>query len=114
MADKFLKLKRALFDKCYASLNEKQREAIYTVNNPLLVLAGAGSGKTTVLVKRIVHIIKYGNGYYSDIVPEFADDRYIAEMEEALRADGIDAACLRIEGAPPAMISSFCFFHLAI
>ncbi|MBQ3517268.1 MAG: UvrD-helicase domain-containing protein, partial [Lachnospiraceae bacterium] len=40
-----------------------QREAVFTVNNPLLILAGAGSGKTTVLVRRITHIIKYGNAY---------------------------------------------------
>ena len=59
--EKFLKLKRALFDKCYASLNSKQRDAVFTVNGPLLILAGAGSGKTTVLVKRVVFIIKYGN-----------------------------------------------------
>ena len=59
-------LKRKLFDKYYNFLNNKQREAIYNVNGPLLILAGAGSGKTTVLVNRIAHIIRYGNAYYSD------------------------------------------------
>ena len=63
--ERFLKLKRALFDKCYANLNSKQKEAVYTINGPLLVLAGAGSGKTTVLVKRVVFLIKYGNAYCS-------------------------------------------------
>lgn len=62
----FLKAKRALFDRIYRKLNKDQREAIYTVNGPLLVLAGAGSGKTTVLVRRISHLIKYGNAYYDD------------------------------------------------
>ena len=57
--------KRALFDKVYSSLNDRQREAVFTVNNPLLVLAGAGSGKTTVLVNRVGFIIKYGNAYFS-------------------------------------------------
>ena len=79
--ERFLNLKRALFNKCYATLNEKQREAIFTVNNPLLVLAGAGSGKTTVLVKRVVFIIKYGDAYYSDVIPEYADEQYLEEME---------------------------------
>ena len=90
--EKFLKLKRALFDKCYASLNPMQRESVYTVNDPLLVLAGAGSGKTTVLVKRVVFLIKYGNAYYTDFVPPFADQSYLAEMEQALRDPDITAA----------------------
>ena len=40
--EQYLMAKRALFDRVYASLNDRQREAVYTVNNPLLVLAGAG------------------------------------------------------------------------
>ncbi len=82
--ERFLKLKRALFDKCYANLNNKQKEAVYTVNGPLLVLAGAGSGKTTVLVKRVVFLIKYGNAYFNDEVPPYADEGYLAEMKAAL------------------------------
>ena len=90
--EKYLRLKRALFDKCYASLNEMQRQAVYTVNDPLLVLAGAGSGKTTVLVKRVVFIVKYGNAYYNDEIPEFVDEEYIKEMEDALAQDSTSAA----------------------
>ena len=38
-------------------MNDRQREAIYYINGPLLILAGAGSGKTTVLVNRIANLI---------------------------------------------------------
>ncbi len=90
--ERYLTLKRALFDKCYASLNEKQKEAVYTVNGPLLVLAGAGSGKTTVLVKRVVFLIKYGNAYYHDIVPDYADEEYLKQMQAALESPDINEA----------------------
>ena len=80
----YLTLKRALFDKYYEKLNDKQREAVYHINGPLLILAGAGSGKTTVLVNRLAYIIRYGNAYYSDAVPLEADEKTISEMKEAM------------------------------
>ena len=62
----FLTLRRELIKKDFGNMNERQFEAVTTVNGPLLVLAGAGSGKTTVLVRRIAFIIKYGNAYASE------------------------------------------------
>lgn len=100
---RYLNAKRRLFDKAYSSLNEKQREAVFTVNDPLLVLAGAGSGKTTVLVKRIAFIIKYGNAYLSDFVPYDADESYVETLEAAYSL-GID----EIETILPAFSSNPC------
>ncbi len=81
--DRYLKAKRVLFNKAYSELNEEQRKAVFTVDGPLLILAGAGSGKTTVLVKRIAFIIKYGNAYFSDYVPFDITEQEVANLEFA-------------------------------
>lgn len=81
---RYLAAKQRLFDRYYeASLNPEQREAVCTVNGPLLILAGAGSGKTTVLVRRIAHIIKYGNAYYATEIPDGMTEADVAAMERA-------------------------------
>jgi len=49
----------------FGALNEVQRRAVFTVKGPLLILAGAGSGKTTVLVRRIENLILFGDAYSS-------------------------------------------------
>ena len=55
-------------------MNEMQFKAVTSVNGPVLILAGAGCGKTTVLVNRIANLVKFGNAYNSNYVPEVNDD----------------------------------------
>lgn len=79
--NEFLELRKKIIEKDFARMNDKQKQAIFTVNGPLLILAGAGSGKTTVLVNRIANIIKYGNAYNDVFIPEFVDEACINKLK---------------------------------
>ncbi|MBR5515806.1 MAG: UvrD-helicase domain-containing protein [Clostridia bacterium] len=89
---KYYEIKEKCFDKIYSFLNDRQKEALKTVNGPLLVVAGAGSGKTTVLVNRIAGIIRYGTAYQSTNIPYGIADQDIIEMENALSMEVEDLA----------------------
>lgn len=82
--NEFLSLKRSLFEKLYDNLNREQKQAVFTVNGPLLVLAGAGTGKTTVLVNRIAHIVRFGNAYRSDNIPPDITESRLNELKGAM------------------------------
>ncbi len=89
--EKYLNLKRKLFEKVFGeALNPEQCRAVFTTEGPLLVLAGAGSGKTTVLVNRIAYIIQYGNAYFSEYAPPELSEALISEMEALLQGPAED------------------------
>ncbi len=69
----FMKLKRKVLEKRFSHMNPMQSQAIFNVNGPLLILAGAGSGKTTVIINRIAYMIKFGDAYNNDYMPDNAD-----------------------------------------
>lgn len=66
---RFLKARKKIIEMDFKGLNSKQLQAVMATEGPLLVLAGAGSGKTTVLIQRIANLIKYGRASDTDEIP---------------------------------------------
>lgn len=66
----FAALRRRVIAQAFGNLNPRQLEGVLTTEGPLLLLAGAGSGKTTVLIHRIANLLRYGRGADAQEVPE--------------------------------------------
>ena len=82
---RFAAARRAYIARQFSDMNPRQLEAVLTTRGPLLLLAGAGSGKTTVLINRIANLIRYGCGADSSEVPDGVteDDVLFLEAEAA-------------------------------
>ena len=66
----------------FQKLNPRQREGVLTTEGPLLLLAGAGSGKTTVLINRVANLLRYGRGSDSEDIPIPVTEDEAAFLEE--------------------------------
>ena len=65
----FIALRQKALERRFSHLNPMQREAVFQVYGPILILAGAGSGKTTVVINRIAGMVKFGDAYNSAYIP---------------------------------------------
>ena len=81
MLSRFVTARRHYILSQYQNLNDMQKEAVATTEGPLLLLAGAGSGKTTVLINRIANLIKYGRGSDSNEVPDTVTEDDVLFLE---------------------------------
>ena len=84
LQQRFLELRKKYIEKCFSGLNSVQSQAVFKVDGPLLILAGAGSGKTTVLVNRIANLVRFGRAYDSDVIFGDVTESEIKEVEEAI------------------------------
>ena len=84
---RFITARRKYIASTFSELNEMQIEAVMTTEGPLLLLAGAGSGKTTVLINRIANLIRYGSGSDSQYVPENISSEDVLFLESAIAAE---------------------------
>ena len=78
---RFCKARRAVIEGEFSRLNPEQRKAVLATEGPLLLLAGAGSGKTTVLINRVANLMKYGRGSDSNEVSQFVTAEDLAFLE---------------------------------
>ena len=86
---RYVAARKAVIERDLARLNPMQRQAAMTTEGPLLLLAGAGSGKTTVLIQRVYNLLTYGRGSDSDFVPDWVteEDLYFLETFPAHPTD---------------------------
>ncbi|MDE5738680.1 MAG: UvrD-helicase domain-containing protein, partial [Oscillospiraceae bacterium] len=76
----FLQVKKRALQKYFSRMNPQQLEAVTTVNGALLVLAGAGSGKTTVIINRIVNMVLFGDTLHTMTpVPDYEKLRVLQD-----------------------------------
>ncbi len=85
---RFCKARRAAIELDYIELNPEQRKAVLATEGPLLLLAGAGSGKTTVLISRVANLMKYGRGSDSDEVSDHITEEDLVFLEAYVASEG--------------------------
>ncbi|HIT32272.1 MAG TPA: UvrD-helicase domain-containing protein [Candidatus Enterenecus stercoripullorum] len=114
----FCRVRRKAIALNYQNLNPQQRQAVLATQGPLLLLAGAGSGKTTVLIHRVANLMRYGRGSDSPEVPEWAGPEDLEFLrtyvkspspQEKGRADRLCA----LDPAPPWTILAITFTNKA-
>ena len=86
LTSEYLALRDQYIEARFTKLNPMQRQAVFTTEGPLLILAGAGSGKTTVLVNRIANIIRFGSAHGSKELARPVTEQDLDDLRTAVAA----------------------------
>ena len=110
---RYVQARRRFIEADFANLNDMQRKAVLATEGPLLLLAGAGSGKTFTLTRRIVHALE--SGYLTDIdqvlaitFTSKAAGEIKSRVKGALRAGGMTEQALKTDEAWISTIHGMC------
>lgn len=88
LTNEFCELRKQYIDAKFMTMNPMQKKAIYNVDGPVLVLAGAGSGKTTTIIGRVVYMVMFGHAYYSTETTFPVTEGDIKELKSVLSGTG--------------------------
>ena len=115
---RFLSARRRYIASTFSGLNDMQLQAVMTTEGPLLLLAGAGSGKTTVLINRVANLMRFGSGSDSDLIPDIVTEEDLLFLENLTEPIGdydryrADMLCA-VEPAAPWSIIAITFTNKA-
>ena len=116
LTSEYLALRGQYIEARFTKLNPMQRQAVFTTEGPLLILAGAGSGKTTVLVNRIANIIRFGSAHGSKELARPVTEQDLNDLRTAV-ATGRDlpreTAYLAVRPARPWNVLAITFTNKA-
>ena len=112
LQEEYCALRRKIIRREFSRMNDPQFEAVSTVDGPVLILAGAGSGKTTVLIQRICQMIRYGRAYTSDEAPGVTESD-VASLRHCLEYGEKPPLGLAVDPVPGYRIMAITFTNKA-